>query len=115
MRRGDVWYADLEPVRGSESNKVRPVLIVTNNGANLRARDLGCGVVTVVPLTSNVERVYPFQVLMLAEETGLPCDSKAQAEQVRALDVSRLKSFVKHVSDDLMTQVNNVLRIHLDL
>jgi mRNA interferase MazF len=58
-------------------------VIVTNDGANGTAARLGRGVITVVPVTSNTTRVYPFQVLLPARATGLDRDSKAQAEQVR--------------------------------
>ena len=79
--------ADLEPVRGSEANKRRPVVIVSNDGANGRAASLGRGVVTVVPVTSNVSRILPFQTLLEPDRTGLTRASKAQAEQVRSIDV----------------------------
>jgi len=54
---------DLDPVRGSEANKRRPAVIVSNDGANSTAERLGRGVLTVAPVTSRSERVYPFQVL----------------------------------------------------
>ncbi|MEI6448263.1 MAG: type II toxin-antitoxin system PemK/MazF family toxin, partial [Actinomycetes bacterium] len=90
MRRGEIRMADLEPVRGAEANKRRPCVIVSSDGANRVAERLGRGVVTVVPVTANVARVYPFQVALPAGETGLPVDSKAQAEQVRSIAVERI-------------------------
>ena len=66
MRRGEVRFVDFEPIRGAEANKTRPAVIVSNDGANATADRLGRGVVTVVPLTSNTERVYAFQVLLRA-------------------------------------------------
>src|SRR3954454_24947092 len=89
MRRGDITLVDLEPTRGAEANKLRPAVLVSNDGANTTAARLGRGVLTVVPVTTNVERLYPFQVLLPASDTGLSADSKAQAEQVRSLDVGR--------------------------
>ena len=83
MRRGEVRLVDLDPVRGSEANKRRPAVVVSNDRANAAAERLGRGVVTVVPLTSNTARVFPFQVLIPAEAGGLRIASKAQAEQVR--------------------------------
>ena len=115
MRRGDVCYADLEPVRGAEANKRRPVIVVSNDGANRRASDLGRGVVTVVAITSNTAHVYPFQVLLPARVTGLPRDSKAQAEQVRSLDISRLTRRVGHLDAATMRQVDAALRLQLNL
>ena len=84
MRRGEIRLVDLDPVRGSEANKRRPAVIVSNDGANSTAARLGRGVVTVVPVTSSTDRVYPFQVLLPASGTGLDRDSKAQAEQVKS-------------------------------
>ena len=77
MRRGEIRWAELDPVRGSEADKARPVLVVSNDGANTAAQRRGRGVVTVVPLTTNVTRVFAFQVRLDATETGLPHDSKA--------------------------------------
>ena len=115
MRRGDVWLADLEPVRGSEANKVRPVVVVSNDGANARTTTLGRGVVTVVPVTSNTSIIRSFHVLLPAEDTGLPADSKAQAEQVRSLDVTRLIRRVGHLPRRLVERLDAALRLHLDL
>jgi len=64
MRRGEIRLVDLEPVRGSEADKRRPAVLVSNDGANTSAQRLGRGVVTVVPITSNVARVHPFQVFL---------------------------------------------------
>ena len=71
MRRGDICVIDLDPARGTEARKSRPAVIVSNDGANTTATRLGRGVLTVVPVTSNLERVYPFQVLLPANDTGL--------------------------------------------
>src|SRR5215211_5934768 len=90
MRRGEIHWVDLEPVRGSESNKRRPAVIVSNDGANATANRLGRGVVTVVPVTTNVARIYPFQVKLSTRDTGLQRESKAQAEQVRSVAVERI-------------------------
>src|SRR6266571_6507698 len=89
VRRGEIRWVDLDPARGQEAAKVRPAVVVSNDGANATADRLGRGVITVVPVTSNVERVYPFQVLLPAAKTGLDRDSKAQAEQVRSIAVDR--------------------------
>ena len=116
MRRGDIYVADLDPARASEANKKRPVVIVSNDGINRAADRLGAGVVTVVPLTTNTARIYDFQVLLPAAETGLNEDSKAQAEQVRAIGFSRFGSTaVGHLSDTLMQQLDAALRLHLAL
>jgi mRNA interferase MazF len=115
MRRGEVRLADLEPVRGSEANKRRPAIIVSNDRANATAGRLGRGVVTVVPVSSNVARVYPFQVRLAAEKTGLRVDSKAQAEQVRAVAVQRLGPVLALLPNSVMAELDDALRLHLQL
>ncbi len=115
MRRGEIWLAVLDPARGSEANKTRPVVIVSNNAANATAAKLGRGVVTVVPLTSNISRIFPFQVALPAEQTGLDHDSKAQAEQVRSIDQSRLNTMIGELPSQLMTKLDDALRLQLGL
>lgn len=115
MRRGDVCFVDFDPARAAEANKRRPAVIVSNDGANRTATRLGRGVVTVVPITSNVERVYPFQVLVPAGTGGLPLDSKVQAEQVRSLAAQRVGEPIGRLPGALMASVDNALRLHLAL
>ncbi len=115
MRRGEVRLVDLEPVRGSEASKRRPAVVVSNDHANASAARLARGVVTVVPLTSNVARVFPFQILVPAQPTGLRIESKAQAEQVRAVSVQRLGPVLGHLPAPTMAAVDDALRLHLDL
>ena len=115
MYRGEVWYADLDPVRGSEANKVRPVVIVSNDAYNAAARRMGRGVLTVVPLTSNVKRVLSFQVLVSKRGSGLAVDSKAQAEQVRAVDMGRLVNRVGKLSSEEEAALDDALRVHLGI
>jgi mRNA interferase MazF len=115
MRRGEIRLVDLEPARGSEARKRRPAVIVSNDGANATAARLGRGVVTIVPVTSNVERIFPFQVLLPAGECGLAHDSKAQAEQVRSVAVERLTERVGSVPAPLMRRLDDALRLHLSL
>lgn len=115
MLRGEIWQVDLDPVRGSEANKQRPAVIVSNDRANATATRLGRGVVTVVPVTSNIDKVYPFQVLLSAADTGLAVDSKAQAEQVRSVATQRLLRRLGQVSPAELTNLDNALRLHLAL
>lgn len=115
MRRGDVRLADLDPTRGREADKRRPVVLVSNDRANTTAARLGRGVVTVVPVTSNVSRILPFQVLLPGDSTGLRADSKAQAEQVRALAVERLGPALGQLPAPVRAELDDALRLHLDL
>jgi len=115
MRRGEIYEVDLDPGRGSESNKRRPAIIVSNDSANEIADQLGRGVITVVPVTSNVARIYLFQTMLPASGTGLPRDSKAQAEQVRSVDVARVGARLGAVPGTTMAQIDEALRLHLAL
>ena len=115
MRRGEIRLVDLEPTRGSDADKSRPAVIVSNDGANQAAERLRRGVVTIVPVTSKVDRVYPFQVMLPAAETGLQVDSKAQAEQVRSVAVERIGRRVGVVAPTVMDALDDALRLHLSL
>jgi len=98
-----------------EANRRRPAVIVSNDNANATAARLGRGVVTVVPVTSNTTRVFPFQVLLPAAETGIHVDSKAQAEQVRSVSVERLGRVIGRLSTRLIAELDDALRVHLQL
>jgi mRNA interferase MazF len=111
MKRGEIYYANLDPAVGSEANKRRPVLIVSNN-INNRAGD----VVTVLPITSNVSRVYPFEVLLLQAESALPKDSKVQAQQIRSLAKQRISGkAIGQLADEKMLAIDSAMRLHLSL
>ncbi|WP_447006273.1 type II toxin-antitoxin system PemK/MazF family toxin [Saccharothrix isguenensis] len=115
MRRGDIYWVDLEPSLGAEANKIRPAVVVSNDAANRVAGRGGRGVVTVVPITSNTAKVYPFQVLLHAKDCGLGADSKAQAEQVRTVAAARLRSRIGGVPPAVLKQLDEALRVHLSL
>lgn len=115
MLRGEIRLVDLDPARGGEANKRRPAVIVSNDRANVTAARLGRGVITVIPVTSNIDRIFPFQVLLPVELTGLRADSKAQAEQVRSVAVERLGPVLGQLSASIMQEVDDALRLHLQL
>jgi mRNA interferase MazF len=111
MKRGEIYYADLSPAVGAEINKRRPVLVVSND-ANNRAS----ATVTVLPVTSNIARVYPFEVLLMSKQSGLPKDSKAMAQQIRTISRDRLHpGKTGELGNDLMRQVDAAIRLHLAL
>ncbi len=111
MKRGEIYFAALDPVQGSETRKTRPVVVVSNDVANRAA-----AVVTVVPLTSSLARVFPFEVLLPAARTGLAKDSKAMAQQVRTLDKTGLATRrAGVVPPDALKQLDAALRLHLGL
>ena len=115
MHRGDIVAVSLDPARGSEAKKIRPAIVVSNDAANATAIRLARGVITVVPITSNVARVYPFQVLLRADQTGLTRDSKAQAEQIRSVAVERIGMHIGRLPAAVMTELDEALRVHLAL
>jgi len=115
MQRGDIYLVDLDPTQGSESNKIRPAVIVSNNAANRTAERNSRGVVTVVPVTSNTDRVYPFQVLLRSGEGGLTVDSKVRAEQVRSVDYGRLHRQLGTIPPASLGRLDDALRTHLAL
>lgn len=115
MRRGDVVWVDVDPVRGSEANKRRPAVVVSNDGANRTAQRLGRGVVTLVPITSQTAKVYPFQVLLPPKSCGLPKASKAQAEQIRSVAVERVSATVGQLPARLLANLDDAIRLHLAL
>lgn len=115
MQRGEIFLVNLDPAKSGEANKQRPAVVVSNDGANMSAERSGHGIITVVPVTSNITRVYPFQVLLPAELTGLAVDSKAQAEQVRSISINRLGAAIGEVPHTLMEELDEALRLHLAL
>ncbi len=115
VRRGEIRLVDFDPARGSEANKRRPAVVVSNDRANATADRLGRGVVSVVPVTSNLSRVLAFQTLLPAYDTGLRRDSKAQAEQVRAVEVQRFVSRHGRLDSATLDKLDQALMLHLDL
>lgn len=115
MRRGDVVWVDLDPTRGSEASKRRPAAVVSNDGANRTAQAIGRGVVTVVPISSQTTRVYPFQVLLPARSCGLSHASKAQAEQIRSVAVERVGEVAGRLPNDLLGELDRAIRLHFAL
>jgi mRNA interferase MazF len=111
MKRGEIYFANLDPTVGSEIRKKRPVLIVSNNANNKAA-----STVTVVPITSNTVNVYPFEVLFEMKDSGLSKRSKAQCHQVRTISKIRIDDKkVGIVNKEMMLKINAALKLHLDI
>lgn len=112
MRRGDVYWAVLSPVVGSEQSGTRPVVIVSRDAINLTGI-----VLIIVPITAreNKKHIYKSHVELRMGEAGLNCDSVALCEQVRAISQNRLKDHLGSLSAARMTQINVALKIALDL
>lgn len=114
MLRGEIWLIDFEPASGAGAKR-RPAVIVSNNAANAVAAGSSNGTVTVVLLTSNIERTYSFQTLLPADETGLNYDSKAQAELLRSVSVRRCERHIGNVPVDRMYALEAAIKLHLEL
>lgn len=108
MKRGEVYLVALDPVTGSETGKTRPAIVVQNDLANETSPT-----VTVVPITSATERVFPFQVRIPAGEGGLKRNSKALCEQIRTVSRQRLKRRFGHLSPERMQELRAALDRHL--
>ena len=109
MKRGEIWFADLSPTRGSEIAKRRPVLIISKD-ANNRASST----ITILPITSNVTKVYPFEVFLASAECGLPKNSKIQAQQIRTIAKERITgSLIGELDKDKSREVDAAIRLHL--
>jgi mRNA interferase MazF len=115
LRRGQIVLVSFDPAVGSEASKIRPAVLVSNNAANAEAMRSPRATVTVVPVTSNTTRIWPFQVLLPADATGLDHDSKAQAEQVRTIAVTRIVRPIGWVPAELVAAIDDALRLHLSL
>ncbi len=111
VRRGDVFYADLNPVVGSEQGGARPVLVVQNDVGNRFSPT-----VIVAAITSQIGKAkLPTHVEVSGIETMLEMDSVVLLEQVRTIDKQRLKDKVTHLSDEIMKRVDTALSISVGL
>ena len=110
IRRGTIYWVQLDPTAGGEIKKTRPALIVSNDQNNQAS-----ALVTVAPITSNTTLFGPFEVRLENGDGGLEKPSKVKANQVRTIDKQRLISgpLGSPLSDERMEQVNQALKIHL--
>ena len=108
MRRGDIFWVNLDPVVGSEIGKRRPAVVLQNDLANHSSPT-----VTIVPLSTRVGRVYPFQVLIPADRSGLDRDSKALCDQIRTVSKTRLLDKAGGLSTSVMEAIRTALDRHL--
>ncbi len=111
MRRGDVYYADLRPVVGSEQGGVRPVLIVQNDTGNRHSPTVICAAIT----SRQNKAKLPTHIELRAEQYQMEKNSVILLEQLRTIDKVRLKDRVCHLDEKMMAQVNQALAISLEL
>lgn len=111
MRRGDIYYADLRPVVGSEQGGIRPVLIIQNDVGNRHSPTVICAAIT-----SRMNKAkLPTHIELRAGQYDIVKDSVILLEQLRTIDKQRLKDKVCHLDEPVMTQVNQALKISLEL
>ena len=111
VKRGDIYYADLSPVVGSEQGGIRPVLIVQNDVGNKYSPT-----VIAAAITSQKDKSkLPTHIALHSQECGLSKDSVVLLEQVRTIDKKRLKDKVCHLDAGIMKRVNSALKVSLEL
>ena len=111
VRRGDIYYADLSPVVGSEQGGLRPVLIIQNDVGNRYSPT-----VIAAAITSRMGKTrLPTHIDIFADKAGLSKDSVILLEQIRTLDKRRLKEKMGHLDDGMMAQVNTAIAVSFGL
>jgi mRNA interferase MazF len=111
MKRGEIYFANLNPTIGAEIKKTRPVLVISNDANNSVA-----DTVTIIPITSNTKKVYPFEVLLKTQDTGLKKMSKAQCHQIRTVSKLRISGdIVGTIGKETMGKVEYAVKLHLCL
>ena len=111
IRRGDIYYADLRPVVGSEQGGIRPVLIIQNNVGNKHSPTVICAAIT-----SKMNKAkLPTHVELNSKKCDMIKDSVILLEQVRTIDKQRLKEKICHIDKELQEQVNYALMVSLEL
>lgn len=111
VKRGDIYYADLSPVVGSEQGGLRPVLIIQNDIGNRYSPT-----VIAAAITSRMSKTkLPTHIDIYAERAGLAKDSVILLEQIRTLDKKRLKEKMGHLDENLMDQVNSAIAVSFGL
>lgn len=111
VKRGDVFYADLSPVIGSEQGGVRPVLVIQNDIGNKYSPTI-----IIAAITSQINKAkLPTHVEISAPEYGLPKDSVVLLEQVRTIDKKRLREKIGRFNDEMMAKVDECLKISMGL
>jgi mRNA interferase MazF len=112
IKRGDMFYADLSPVVGSEQGGIRPVLIIQNDTGNKYSPTVIAAAIT----SQTGKNKLPTHIELGAENNGLKADSVVLTEQIRTIDKSRLKEKIGHIEDaKLMNKVNNAIGISFGL
>ena len=107
IKRGDIFYADLDPVVGSEQGGIRPVLVVQNNIGNRYSPTL-----VVLPLSTAKKNYLPTHIHICGSKS-LPRDSIVLAEQIRTIDRNRLREYVGSIDKEIMDEINRAMKISI--
>ncbi len=107
IKRGEVFLVNFDPTVGAEAKKTRPAVVVSNDVNNAHSP-----IVSISPITSNVTKVYSFEVEIPSGMRGLRTRSKIMVNQTRAVDKIRLIKKLGHLSEGLMDSVNQALKLH---
>ena len=107
IKRGDVFLVNFDPTLGAEVRKTRPAVVVSNDISNLHSP-----IVSIAPITSNVSRIYSFEVEIPSGTGGLRSRSKVMVNQTRAVDKLRLTKKTGRLSKEVMNRLDSALRLH---
>jgi len=111
IKRGEIYLACLDPVIGKEIAKTRPVIVISNDKNNEFS-----GTVSILPLSSkHLDKIFPFEVLLIKGMANLPKDSKIKADQIHTLDKGRLLHRIGKVNNDVIASIEKAVKIHLQL
>ncbi len=110
IKRGEIFLVNFDPTVGAEARKIRPALVVSNDINNAHSP-----IISISPITSNISRIYSFEVKVPADTGGLQTRSKVMVNQTRAVDKIRLIKRLGHLPEEIMKQVNQALMLHYDL
>jgi len=106
IKRGDMFYADLDPTVGSEQGDFRPVLVVQNNAGNLHSPT-----VVIVPITRNLNKTTLPTHVVLPQSSGLGNESLALVEQIRTIDRSRMTGYIGRINGKVQAEIDNALLV----
>ena len=108
IERGNIYWINLDPTEGSEIGKIRPAVVISNNINNQFA-----DTVTIIPITSSIGKIYPFEVFI--PHGVVSNESKAKANQIRTIDKKRIKDLIGKIPDGIMREIEKAVKIHLDI
>jgi len=110
IKRGDVFLVNFDPTVGAEAKKTRPAVVVSNDINNEHSP-----IISISPITSNVAKIYSFEVELPSGVGGLKTRSKVMVNQTRAVDKLRLIRKLGHLSERIVIDMNHALKLHYDL